>query len=127
MCGFKCAAVFVLVLKFVFVCTFAWKSQVRLVRSQPSSTEFQNSFEESFNVYRRYQMAIHGDSESKCTESQYKRFLVKSPLEVERIKYCGVCQLHCKTLFVCFSSFVMVVVKLSQFGMEQNFISLLTL
>lgn len=55
------------------------------MRSQPASAEFKSSFQESLSVCRRYQMAIHGDPESKCTESQYKRFLVKSPLEVERI------------------------------------------
>ncbi|XP_034241052.1 arginyl-tRNA--protein transferase 1 isoform X2 [Thrips palmi] len=62
----------------------AHRLQVRLVRSQPASAEFKSSFQESLCVYRRYQIAIHGDPESKCTESQYKRFLVKSPLEAWR-------------------------------------------
>ncbi|XP_052122954.1 arginyl-tRNA--protein transferase 1 isoform X2 [Frankliniella occidentalis] len=64
----------------------AHRLQVRLVRSQPPSAEFKNSFVESLNVYRRYQMAIHRDPETKCSESQYKRFLVKSPLELKLVR-----------------------------------------
>ncbi|KAK3914593.1 Arginyl-tRNA--protein transferase 1 [Frankliniella fusca] len=64
----------------------AHRLQVRLVRSQPPSAEFKNSFAESLNVYRRYQMAVHGDPETKCSESQYKRFLVKSPLELKLVR-----------------------------------------
>lgn len=36
--------------------------------------------EESFALYKRYQMAVHGDSEDKLTKEQYVGFLVESPL-----------------------------------------------
>lgn len=56
--------------------------QVRLVRSQPSSAEFLQTFKKAHHVYQRYQITVHGDTADKCNESQYKRFLCNSPLEV---------------------------------------------
>ena len=56
--------------------------QVRLVRSQPGSAEFLQTFKKAHQVYQRYQITIHGDSADKCNESQFKRFLCNSPLEV---------------------------------------------
>lgn len=56
--------------------------QVRLVRSQPSSAEFLQSFKKAHQLYQKYQIAIHGDTADKCNESQFKRFLCNSPLEV---------------------------------------------
>ncbi|CAG9462494.1 unnamed protein product [Pedinophyceae sp. YPF-701] len=35
--------------------------------------------EEEYQLYKRYQMAVHGDSESECGRSQYKRFLCTAP------------------------------------------------
>ena len=55
---------------------------MRLVRSSPRSEEFEASFEESFTVYKKYQMAIHGDPPEKPTQRQYTSFLVESPLQV---------------------------------------------
>ncbi|XP_050695259.1 arginyl-tRNA--protein transferase 1-like isoform X1 [Eriocheir sinensis] len=55
--------------------------EVRLVRSQPSSAEFLQTFKKAHQVYQRYQITIHGDAADKCNESQYKRFLCNSPLE----------------------------------------------
>lgn len=57
-------------------------NQIRLVRSKPRSPEFEASFKESYQVYKKYQMMIHGDPEDKPTERQYTRFLVDSPLKV---------------------------------------------
>lgn len=57
-------------------------SQVRLVRSHPKSAEFKSSYEESYMVYKRYQMTIHNDSEGECDKTSYDGFLVESPLEV---------------------------------------------
>ncbi|KAK6328957.1 hypothetical protein J4Q44_G00009350 [Coregonus suidteri] len=56
--------------------------EVRLVRSNPPSSEFKASFEASYQVYKLYQMAIHHDPPDKPTESQFRRFLCDSPLEV---------------------------------------------
>ena len=36
--------------------------------------------EESFLLYKKYQMAVHGDPESKITTESYTNFLVESPL-----------------------------------------------
>ena len=52
------------------------------MRSSPRSEEFEASFEESFTVYKKYQMAIHGDPPEKPTQRQYTSFLVESPLQV---------------------------------------------
>uniref|UniRef100_A0A672L247 Arginyl-tRNA--protein transferase 1 n=1 Tax=Sinocyclocheilus grahami TaxID=75366 RepID=A0A672L247_SINGR len=56
--------------------------EVRLVRSNPPSPQFKASFDASYQVYKLYQMAIHKDPPDKPTESQFKRFLCDSPLEV---------------------------------------------
>jgi len=36
--------------------------------------------EEEYQIYRKYQMAIHGDPPNKCDRDQYEWFLVRSPL-----------------------------------------------
>lgn len=56
--------------------------QIRLVRSQPSSSQFVHTFKTSHEVYEKYQTKIHGDSLDRCCESQFKRFLCNSPLQV---------------------------------------------
>lgn len=38
--------------------------------------------EEKFQLYKRYQMAVHGDKESKVTKTGFTRFLCDSPLKV---------------------------------------------
>ncbi|XP_037546006.1 arginyl-tRNA--protein transferase 1 [Nematolebias whitei] len=55
--------------------------EVRLVRSNPPSPQFKDSFDASYQVYKLYQMAIHKDPPSKVSESQFRRFLCDSPLE----------------------------------------------
>lgn len=37
---------------------------------------------EKYSLYKAYQMAVHGDLESKLTEESFKRFLCDSPLKV---------------------------------------------
>ena len=58
----------------------AHRLTMRLVRSHPRSPEFESTLNESYEVYRKYQMAIHGDPPNKCTLQQYMRFLMDSPL-----------------------------------------------
>ena len=58
----------------------AHKLELKLVRSHPPSAEFKSTFRESFELYKKYQMSVHKDPESKCTEKQYQRFLCDSPL-----------------------------------------------
>ena len=57
------------------------KLEFRLLRSYPPSEEFTRTLSESHSVYERYQMAIHGDSKSECSLSQFKRFLCQSSLQ----------------------------------------------
>lgn len=57
------------------------KLEFRLVRSYPPSEEFTRTLAESHRVYKRYQMSVHGDSESECSLSQFKRFLCESSLQ----------------------------------------------
>ncbi|XP_021047573.1 arginyl-tRNA--protein transferase 1 isoform X3 [Mus pahari] len=59
------------------------KLEVRVVRSSPPSPQFKATFQESYQVYKRYQMIIHKDPPDKPTVSQFTRFLCNSPLEAE--------------------------------------------
>ena len=58
----------------------AHKLEMKLVSSSPPSPEFQATFKESYNLYKKYQMAVHHDEEEKCTEKRFHRFLCDSPL-----------------------------------------------
>ncbi|KAJ1139966.1 hypothetical protein NDU88_006327 [Pleurodeles waltl] len=58
--------------------------EVRLVQSSPASSQFKATFQESYQVYKSYQMTVHGDPPDKPTVSQFTRFLCDSPLEAER-------------------------------------------
>ncbi|XP_061491782.1 arginyl-tRNA--protein transferase 1 isoform X3 [Rhineura floridana] len=57
--------------------------EVRLVQSSPPSSQFKATFQESYQLYKRYQMVIHKDPPDKPTASQFTRFLCESPLEAE--------------------------------------------
>lgn len=56
--------------------------EIRLVRTTPYGEQAERTTDASHAVYRRYQMKIHGDSEEKCALSNWKNFLVESPLMV---------------------------------------------
>ncbi|PSN51200.1 Arginyl-tRNA--protein transferase 1 [Blattella germanica] len=64
----------------------AHRLEIRLVRSSPPSHEFEQTSQEAYEVYRKYQMAIHGDPPDKCSQRQYMRFLVNSPLQLVLLK-----------------------------------------
>ncbi|XP_035685735.1 arginyl-tRNA--protein transferase 1-like [Branchiostoma floridae] len=57
--------------------------ELRLVRSEPKSEEFSRTRMESYELYKKYQIAIHKDEPDKCTMKQWTRFLVDSPLQEE--------------------------------------------
>ncbi|XP_068255396.1 arginyl-tRNA--protein transferase 1 isoform X2 [Nyctibius grandis] len=59
------------------------KLEVRVVRSSPPSSQFKATLQESYQVYKRYQMVIHKDPPDKPTVNQFTRFLCDSPLEAE--------------------------------------------
>ncbi|KAM4031439.1 arginyl-tRNA--protein transferase 1 isoform 3-T3 [Anomaloglossus baeobatrachus] len=61
----------------------AHRLEVKLVRSCPPSSLFKVTFQESYQVYKRYQTTIHQDPPDKPTVSQFTRFLCDSPLEPE--------------------------------------------
>lgn len=58
----------------------AHKLEIKLFNT--SSAEFKETLEESAKLYAKYQMTVHQDKEDECTVDQFKRFLVKSPLQV---------------------------------------------
>uniref|UniRef100_A0A8C0TVP3 Arginyl-tRNA--protein transferase 1 n=1 Tax=Canis lupus familiaris TaxID=9615 RepID=A0A8C0TVP3_CANLF len=73
------------------------KLEVRVVRSSPPSSQFKATFQESYQVYKRYQMVIHKDPPDKPTVSQFTRFLCSSPLEAENPPHgpdCGYGSFH---------------------------------
>ncbi|XP_029031539.1 arginyl-tRNA--protein transferase 1 isoform X5 [Betta splendens] len=57
--------------------------EVRLVPVDFEDPQFTASYQQSVELYARYQMAIHGDDPSECSESEFRRFLCDSPLEAE--------------------------------------------
>ncbi|XP_051837524.1 arginyl-tRNA--protein transferase 1 isoform X2 [Antechinus flavipes] len=50
----------------------AHQLEVRVVRSSPPSSQFKATFQESYQVYKRYQMVIHKDPPDKPTVSQVR-------------------------------------------------------
>ncbi|XP_024153500.1 arginyl-tRNA--protein transferase 1 isoform X2 [Oryzias melastigma] len=57
--------------------------EVRLVPVNFEDPQFAASYQQSAALYARYQMAVHGDDPSECSESEFRRFLCDSPLEAE--------------------------------------------
>lgn len=53
---------------------------MKLVRVM--SDEFLNTLDASANLYKKYQMAIHGDTPDQCDRKSFINFLVRSPLQV---------------------------------------------
>ncbi|XP_072335418.1 arginyl-tRNA--protein transferase 1 isoform X2 [Scyliorhinus torazame] len=56
----------------------AHQLEVRLVRSSPPNSQFKATFQESYQIYKRYQMVIHKDPPDKATEHQVKLVPVSS-------------------------------------------------
>jgi arginine-tRNA-protein transferase len=53
---------------------------LRMVRASLEDPTFRESLQESYAVYRDYQLTIHGDSESECDIRTWGMFLCDSPL-----------------------------------------------
>lgn len=49
--------------------------------------EFLKSLDKSANLYKKYQMAIHGDEPEECNKKTFVNFLVKSPLQVHFVSH----------------------------------------
>ncbi|XP_054707073.1 arginyl-tRNA--protein transferase 1-like [Uloborus diversus] len=63
------------------------KLELRLVPSSLENPLFYQTFEETYSVYKKYQMAIHKDPEEKCSKKQFIRFLVKCPFQVKTFPF----------------------------------------
>ncbi|XP_046752563.1 arginyl-tRNA--protein transferase 1 isoform X1 [Diprion similis] len=61
------------------------KLELRLVRTSPMSSEYINTSEQSYELYKKYQMTIHKDRAEQVTQQQYTRFLVESPLQIKLV------------------------------------------
>lgn len=46
------------------------------------SDEFWNTLDASAGLYKKYQMAIHGETPDQCDQKSFFNFLVRSPLQV---------------------------------------------
>jgi arginine-tRNA-protein transferase len=65
--------------------TSTHRFEIRTVHAQSEASEaFRQTFDESYAVYAKYQMAVHGDAPSKCSRSTFRSFLCDSSLEEER-------------------------------------------
>ncbi|KAL0118103.1 hypothetical protein PUN28_009046 [Cardiocondyla obscurior] len=53
--------------------------QIKLVRVM--SDEFLDTIDASASLYKKYQMAIHGDTPDQCDQKSFFSFLVRSPLQ----------------------------------------------
>eukprot|EP00088_Acartia_fossae_P004764 TRINITY_DN12060_c0_g1_i13.p1 TRINITY_DN12060_c0_g1~~TRINITY_DN12060_c0_g1_i13.p1 ORF type:complete len:483 (-),score=77.24 TRINITY_DN12060_c0_g1_i13:181-1599(-) len=62
---------------------FKHKLELRLIRADQKDPQFQQHFQESYEVYKKYQMSIHKDKEDECDQNTYRRFLCASPLKYQ--------------------------------------------
>lgn len=58
----------------------AHRLETKLVVCYPPSPEFTATFVESYALYKKYQIAVHGDKEEDLSERSYRRFLCDTPL-----------------------------------------------
>lgn len=69
------------------------KLTVKLICVNPLDEEFENSYKQSYEVFRKFQMIIHKEPPEKCEEEHFKQFCIESPLILEggppglKIKY----------------------------------------
>lgn len=59
------------------------KFEKRLVRLKPRSNLFMETYDESYAVFKKFQMIIHREKEEDSTERHFEDFLVQTPLENE--------------------------------------------
>ena len=58
----------------------AHRLELRVVDCYPSTQEFIATAIDSYNLYKKYQMAVHGDKEEELSERSFRRFLCDTPL-----------------------------------------------
>ena len=59
------------------------KFKTRLVRVNPRSNAFMDTYDESYAVFKKFQMIIHSEPEEDSTERHFEQFLVSTPMENE--------------------------------------------
>ena len=64
--------------------SYAHKFTTRLVSCSPCDSEFVETYEESYTVFKKFQLGVHKDSEEECRERNFNEFLVESPLTQEK-------------------------------------------
>ena len=62
---------------------YVHRLSTRLVCCSPRSPEFQETFHESYAVFKKFQMIVHKEVAEDCEERQFLEFLVESPLRLE--------------------------------------------
>ncbi|KAK0053361.1 arginyl-tRNA--protein transferase 1-like isoform X1 [Biomphalaria pfeifferi] len=54
---------------------------IMLFCTVPESHQIRITFQESFSLFKKYQMLVHRESEEECDKMGFRNFLVESPLE----------------------------------------------
>ena len=62
----------------------AHRFETRLILTNPRDPNFNETYEESYEVFKKFQMVIHKESEEDCTRRHFEEFLVESPLLHEK-------------------------------------------
>lgn len=60
------------------------KYETRLIRVNPRSNVFMDTYDESYAVFKKFQTIIHREPEEDSTERHFEEFLVSTPMENER-------------------------------------------
>jgi arginine-tRNA-protein transferase len=55
----------------------------KLIKVNPPADEFEETFEQSYEVFRKFQMIIHKEPPEKCEREHFMQFCVESPLTQE--------------------------------------------
>ena len=63
--------------------SYAHRIETRLVPCITHSPKFQETYRESYTVFKKFQMGIHKEKEEDCQERHFEEFIVESPLILE--------------------------------------------
>ena len=58
----------------------AHRLEAKVVDCYPPTKEFIATFVESYSLFKKYQVAVHGDKEEELSERSFRRFLCDTPL-----------------------------------------------
>ena len=64
--------------------SYTHKFSTRLVSCAPRDGDFIRTYEESYEVFKKFQLGVHKDDEEECRERHFSEFLVESPLAIEK-------------------------------------------